>query len=95
MIWNLDISLLLGAVTIVTIVAFFLGYMLDGVMGSDGFGAVGNTVIITAGFFIGVLTYNNYGFAIADIREGTVVGLVGSFIALAGLGVGKGALNRL
>ncbi len=95
MIWNLDISWLMMAIAVVSILSFFLGMALDGVMGDDGFGAVGNTVIITTGFFLGIFIANSYGIYLRDLKLAIAAGLAGSFICLAMLAISKSVLARL
>lgn len=95
MIWNLDVSWLMMAIAVVSILSFFLGMALDGVMGEDGFGAVGNTVIITTGFFLGIFIANSYGIYLKDLKLAISAGLSGSFICLAMLAISKSVLARL
>ncbi len=94
MIWNLDTSWLMMAIAIVSILSFLLGMALDGVMREDGFGAVGNTVIITTGFFIGIFLANSYGIYLKDLKLAIAVGLSGAFISLATLALSKSVLAR-
>lgn len=95
MIWNLDTSWLMMAVAIVSMLSFFLGMALDGVMGDDGFGAVGNTVIITTGFFLGIFIANTYGIYLKDLKLAITAGLCGAFLALGTLAISKSILARL
>lgn len=95
MIWNLDTSWLLMAVAVVSILSFLLGMALDGVMGDDGFGAVGNTIIITSGFFLGIFLANMYGIYLKDLKLAMTTGLCGSFLTLATLAVTKSVLARM
>ncbi len=95
MIWNLDYEWLLMAVAIVSMLSFFLGMALDGVMEEDGFGAVGNTVIITVGFFLGIFIANTYGIYLRDLKLAITAGLCGSFITLATLAISKSVLAKL
>ena len=95
MIWNLDYSWLMMAFAIVSILSFFLGMALDGVMGDDGFGAVGNTVIITTGFFLGIFLANTYGIYLRDLKLAISAGLCGAFLTLATLAISKSVLARL
>lgn len=95
MIWNLDTSWLMMAVAIVSMLSFFLGMALDGVMSEDGFGAVGNTIIITTGFFLGIFVANSYGIYLKDLKLAVSVGLCGSFVCLITLAVTKNVIARL
>ena len=51
MLMKLDTSWLIFALVAVTMIAYILSLGLDAAMKDDGFGAVGNAVIITAAFF--------------------------------------------
>lgn len=95
MIWNLDTSWLMMAVAIVSMLSFFLGMALDGVMGEDGFGAFWNTVIITCGFFLGIVLANMYGIYLKDLKLAMITGLCGAFLSLGTLAVSKSVLARL
>lgn len=95
MLWNLDISWLLMAVAVVAMLSYIFGLALDGVMGSDGFGPLGNMVIVTAGFFLGIFAANSYGIILHDLRSATGAGLGGAFLSLGVLACCKAGLNRL
>ncbi len=95
MLWNLDLSWLLMAVAIVAMVSYIFGMALDGVMGSDGFGALGNMVVVTAGFFLGIFVANSYGITLRDLTIAIGAGLGGAFLSLALLAGFKAGLNRL
>lgn len=95
MLWNLDAGWLLLAVVIVGIFAFMVSMALNAVMGEDGFGATGNAVIITAGFFLTVFAANNFGYRLSDVSMAVVVGLAGAFACLAVLAMLKAGLNKL
>ena len=82
------------AIAVVSILSFLLGMALDGVMREDGFGAVGNTVIITTGFFIGIFLANSYGIYLKDLKLAIAAGLGGAFVSLATLAVSKSVLAR-
>jgi hypothetical protein len=95
MLWNLDPSWLLMAVTVVALLSYLFGLALDGVMGGEGFGPLGNTVIITAGFFLGIFAANSYGYRLHDMTMASGAGLVGAFFSLSLLAAIKAGLNRL
>ena len=95
MLWNLDVSWLFFAIVTVALFGFALGMMLDGVMGEDGFGATGNMVIITTGFFFGVFVVNSYGVSLRDLTLAAATGLSGAFLTLMTLALLKAALNRV
>lgn len=95
MLWNLDASWLLFAVITVAMVGFMLGMALDGVMGDDGFGATGNMVIITAGFFLAIFAANLHGWRLNDLTTAVGTGLGGAFVTLFAMALLKAGLNFL
>lgn len=95
MLWNLDLSWLLMAVSIVAMLSYIFGMALDGVMGSDGFGPLGNMVVVTAGFFLGIFVANSYGITLRDLSLAIGAGLGGALISLGVLAGCKAGLNRL
>jgi hypothetical protein len=95
MLLNLDFSWLMIAVAVVAMLSYIFGLALDGVMGSDGFGALGNAVIVTAGFFLGILAANAYGITLRDLSLAVGAGLFGALLCLGLLAGCKAGLNRL
>lgn len=95
MLWNLGFGWLLLAVAIVGILSFIIALALNAVMGEDGFGAIGNAVVITAGFFLTVFAANNFGYRLSDMTMAVAVGLSGAFACLSVLAVLKAGLGRL
>ena len=95
MLWNLDVSMLAFAIVTVALFSFSLGMMLDGLMGDDGFGAIGNMIVITTGFFLGVFAVNSYGLSLHDLTFATATGLSGAFVSLLSLALLKAALRRV
>lgn len=91
MIWNLDFSWLMMAISIVAMLSYMFGLALDGIMGSDGFGPLGNMTIVTAGFFLGVFAANSYGVPLRDLTLATAAGLTGAFLGVGFLAVCKAA----
>lgn len=95
MLWNLETSWLLMAVAVVALLSYLLALALNAIMGSDGFGPLGNTVIVTTGFFLGIFVANSYGMVLRDLTLATAAGLTGSFVSLAMLALLKAGLNRM
>jgi len=93
--WNLSVEWAFFAVVMVAMFAFLLGLALDHIMGGDGFGATGNMLIITAGFFLGVFGVNSWGIRLNDATMAVGTGLAGAFVALMVLVLVKGALSRI
>lgn len=94
MIWNLTGGWLFMAGAVVTMFSFILGYYIDKIMGSDGFGPVGNMTIIAGGYLAGIYVYNYLGHRVDDMREGVIVGLSGAFVVLAVSAIGRSVLMR-
>ena len=95
MLWNLGADWLLIALAIVGILSFILALALNAIMGEDGFGATGNAVVITAGFFLAIFVANNLGYRLSDLKLALVIGLSGAFACLIVLAALKAGLNRL
>lgn len=95
MLWNLSFIWLCMAVVSVAILSFLLGLCMDAVMGADGFGPIGNTVVLVAGFFLTISLYNHFGHKFADLRIGTTYGLGGAFVTVAVLAGLKAIGSRL
>ncbi len=95
MIWNLDASWLLMAIAVVSMLSFFLGMALDGMMAKDSFGPTGNAAVITAGFFLGIFVANSYGIYLNDLKLAVVVGICSAFVAVLVLLLGKAIVARL
>ena len=95
MLWNLDTGWLMLIVAIVGIFSFILAMGMHAIMGDDGFGPIGNMVIIACGFFLAIFVANQWGIRLADLKLAAATGLGGAFVCLATLAVAKAALNRL
>jgi hypothetical protein len=95
MLWNLDSSWLLMAIAVVTMISYPFGLALHGVMGSDGFGPLGNMIVVATGFFLGILTANSYGLTLRDLTLATGTGLAGAGLSLGALAMLKAGLNRM
>jgi hypothetical protein len=95
MIWNLDFIWLAILVGCVSILGFILALALDAIMQRDGFGPIGNTFVVTGGFFLTIFGFNFFGYRMNDIQYATMAGLGGAFVSVAVLAVAKALLNRL
>jgi len=95
MLWNLDAFWLTMAIGLVSVVAFMFGHGLHALMDEDGFGPFGNMIIIAAGFFIAILTANYQGIRFDTLSLAVIVGMAGSFGALATLALLKAGLQRI
>lgn len=94
MLLNLGPGWLLMAVVVVGILSFILAMALNAIIGEDGFGANGNAIIITVGFFLAIFVANNLGYRLADLRLAIATGLTGAFVCLTVLIALKAVLSR-
>lgn len=95
MLWNLGMEWLMIAVAIVAILSFVVALALDAVVKEEGFGATGNAVIITVGFFFAIFTLNTLGHRMVSLNHAVSTGLFGAFICFSVLMVVKGVLKRI
>lgn len=82
MIEKLDPMWLTMMVATVSILSFFLGYAIHGLIGRQGYGAYGNAIIIAGGFFAAIYGANWYGFRFTDVTIATMTGVGGAFLCL-------------
>lgn len=94
MLLKLDPSWLMMAVAAVAVLFYIFALGMDAIMKSDGFGPIGNAIVMTAGFFLAILTANAYGIWFADATAATLAGLCGAFAALMILALIKAGLHR-
>ncbi|PZO77666.1 MAG: hypothetical protein DI629_14070 [Mesorhizobium amorphae] len=95
MIWNLPPEWLTMAVAAVMVLSFFFGTALHGIMGEDGFGPMGNMVLITLGFFVSIIAANSYGIPLRNVTWAVGTGLGGAFGLVAVLALLKAGIARL
>jgi hypothetical protein len=79
----------------VAILSFFIASSMDGVLGEDGFGVMGNQVIVMAGFYLGLILAKRFHFPLYDPVNVAVAGLVGAFVSLLILSISKAILARM
>ncbi len=91
---QLDISTQLFLFTTIALAGFFLAYAMNSVLGVDGFGLIGNQIILILGFYLGVSLGHHYGYNIKDFKIGVIAGLIGSFVVMLLLSIIKAFLNR-
>jgi hypothetical protein len=94
MIWNLDTAWLLMAIATVVVLSFFFGAALDYLMRDDGFGSTGNMIIVSVGFFLGIVAVNQQGYDLHELHRAVMVGLAGAFVCLALMTLLKGMIAR-
>lgn len=95
MLMNLDLTWMMMAIAVVAILSFIFGMALDSLLGSEGFGPIGNTIVVTAGFFLGIYVANSYGIRFHDLKMAVATGLCGAFASLGIVAVVKAGLARL
>jgi len=95
MLENLDVTWLFMAIAVVAIFSFILGMALDSLMAGDGFGPIGNMMVVTGGFFLGIFLANLYGIRFYDLQSAVGTGLIGAFVSLGLLSFLKAQLGRL
>lgn len=90
----MDTNTLLMLALIIGVAGFFGGLAMNGVLEEDGFGVIGNMMILIAGAALGI----QFGNAIRLPFEATVADAVraiaGAFICLTLLAVTKNVLRR-
>lgn len=92
---KLDAMSLLLAISMVGILSFIVSLGLDAIVGEDGFGATGNAVVITAGFFFSMFLMIRFGWNLTDKKFAVACGLVGAFLCLTTLMLLKALVKRL
>ncbi|MGE0502467.1 MAG: hypothetical protein AB7I79_15860 [Rhizobiaceae bacterium] len=95
MLLDLDPFWLLMAVAAVGVVSLVFGSALDALMRDDGFGPLGNMVVLTSGFFLAIGAANRLGYSFDEVLVASGVGLAGSFLVLVVLSFTKAGLARL
>ena len=87
---------LLFAITTVGVVSYFVALTINGVFGKDGFGTIGNMVVLTFGFFLGIIVTEH--FQIVNVRSfqiATYAGLAGALATFTVLALIKMTIDRL
>lgn len=95
MLMKLDTSWLLMAVATVAMLSYMISLGLDALMKGDGFGPIGNAVLITGGFFLSIYVGNWRGVRFDSLPEATMVGVGGAFGLLLVLTLAKAMLARM
>jgi len=73
--------------------AFMFGSALDGLTGSDGFGAFGNMIVLMLGFFGGIYAANELGYSFDTLMIACAVGLGGAFVSFSTFALIKAGLR--
>ena len=94
MLWNLGPGWMLLALVSVGILSFIIATALDALMGENGFGASGNAIILTIGFFLSILVANKLGYRLSDLERAVAVGVGGAFVCFVTMTITRGILQR-
>lgn len=62
MLWDLSTNQWLMSFSFVCCGAFVCGWVADRILGYSGFGTIGNWLLLTIGTYVGLYSYNIYGF---------------------------------
>jgi hypothetical protein len=95
MIWNLEPGWLMMAVASVAVLALFFGSALDSIMREDGFGAFGNMLLFTFGFFAAIIIANTYGINLRELKMAVAYGLGGAFAMVSVLAALKAGIAKI
>ena len=83
---SISLFWLVMAVTVVTLLSYLVSLFLDTIFGRDGFGTIGNIVILTGSFFGGIIIAEYFGYRVSGLQMHTYLGLaasLGGFLLLA------------
>jgi hypothetical protein len=83
------------AVITVGVISYFVALTIDGVFGKDGFGTIGNMIVLTAGFFGGIIAYERAGYYLSNFQVSTFVGVGGALLTFMTLAFVKVIIDKL
>jgi hypothetical protein len=83
------------AVITVGVISYFVALTIDGVFGKDGFGTIGNMVVLTTGFFGGMIVYEKAGYYLSSFQVSTFVGVGGALFTFMTLAFLKLILDKV
>lgn len=83
------------AVITVGVCSYFIALTIDGVFGKDGFGTIGNMVVLTFGFFGGIIVYERLGYYLTNFQISTFVGVGGALLTFVTLAFLKMMLDKI
>lgn len=92
---SLSLYEMIAFATVVFISTYFLGTFLHEIVGAEGFGIVGNAVVLTGGVFLGLYISAEYGIPQRDYPLLAMCGVAGAFGTLVTLIITKMGLRRL
>lgn len=83
MLWQLSLTEWLQSFAFIASLSYILGWFANGILHSNGFGHVGNWLVILAGSYLGLYVYNLQGYRIESEPNWTLAILFCSaFLAL-------------
>ncbi|MEM7068404.1 MAG: hypothetical protein AAF478_05920 [Pseudomonadota bacterium] len=62
MLWEMSTSEWITSLACFSAVAYLSGYFIDRILLNNGFGTIGNWLIILVGIYVGVFSLNKYGY---------------------------------
>ena len=83
------------AVITVGVLSYFIALTIDGIFGKDGFGTIGNMVVLTAGFFGGIMAWERAGYYLSNFQISTFVGVAGALLTFMTLALLKLILDKI
>lgn len=86
---------LIMAVTTIAVCSYFVALTIDGVFGKDGFGTIGNMIILTAGFFGGIVAYERVGYYLTNLQVATMVGVGGALLTFVTFALLKLIMDKI
>ena len=81
--------------TTVSVLSVFLGSALNALMREDGFGSLGNAIIISGGFFLTLIAANHQGYVLPGMHVAVIFGLAGAFFLLMSLTFARALIKRI
>lgn len=94
MLADMDMTVLMIVVLALGAAGFFTGLAMDGVLQEDGFGVVGNMLILVFGALIGVQYGSTVRLPLDALTADAVRGVSGAFVCLTALALIKNMLSR-
>ena len=92
---KLSANWLFFAIVTVAVISYFVALTIDGVFGKDGFGTIGNMIVLTTGFFGGMIVYEKLGYYLSSFQISTYVGVGGALLTFMTLAFLKLILDKV
>ena len=94
MLMKLSAFWLIMSVTTVAVLSYFISLMFNGVFGKDGFGTIGNMIVLTAGFFGGIIVAEYLGYSFRGLQMNVYLGLGSAFLTFTVLALLRMMIDR-